>query len=336
MTKFLLRLGVFLTISTAMVYGLDELVSGGLRNLKTGEFGTWSDLYHGRIDADLVIVGSSRAMVHVSPAILSQQLGMSVYNLGNNGQHFPIQRIRFEEYRKFNRKPKWIIQTVDITSLHDRRTAFQYEQFLPWFDHADLVDTISRYEGYQAMDYWIPMYRYRGRGELVTQGISLALGIRTSSYDRDRGYIGRDFAWDETYDNFERTHKSGFVVPVEQTIEFSIEAFLHKQAVAGTTVIMVFTPEYLPAQHLCLNRDNVVSRLKRIAARNRTLFIDYSSDSICKDQSMFYNSQHLNRMGAERFSQDLAKRLIVLQSGFKNPGRSVSPSWTQSPQQDAF
>jgi hypothetical protein len=312
MSRFLKRFFLFLVLSLGIASGADRLISHGLKSLKSGEFGTWSDIYHGRIDSELIVVGSSRAMVHVSPAILSQHLGVSVYNLGHNGQHFPMQRVRFQELLKFNRSPSWVVQTVDITSLHDRQTVFQYEQFLPWFDQSTLIDAVAHYEGFDLFDPWLPMYRYRGRGELALTGLSLALGWMTSDYDRNRGYMGRDLDWDGAFDDFAKLNAGGFNVPIDRAVESSMDEFLAQQTHDGIRWVMVFTPEYRPGQRLCRNRSDVINRLRTIAKRNGAVFLDYSEDPICLDKSLFYNSQHLNRRGAEQFSLNLANRLKTL------------------------
>ncbi len=229
MKRFLSRLFLFLLLFGVLLMLADKLTSYGLRQFMSGEFGTWSDLYHGRINADLVVVGSSRAMVHVSPNILSEKLDLNVYNLGHNGQHFPLQRVRFQEYQQFNSTPRWLIQTVDITSLHDRETVFQYEQFLPWFDRDDLVTAVAHYEGFEEPDRWLPMYRYRGRPELVRTGVGHALGWEKSNSERDRGYIGRDLEWDGTFDKFAKKHKDGYKSGIDATIESSMDTFVQQQ-----------------------------------------------------------------------------------------------------------
>jgi hypothetical protein len=40
------------------------------------------------------------------------------------------------------------------------------------------------------------------------------------------------------------------------------------------------------------------------------LFLDYSSDTICNNKKLFYNSQHLNSKGSEIFTKKLAKDLL--------------------------
>ena len=111
-----------------------------------------------------------------------------------------------------------------------------------------------------------------------------------------------------------KKNSAGYQSKINATIEDSIDEFVKHQTGDGIRFVMVFTPEYEPAQELCLNRNDVVDRLQAIANHHGADFIDYSDHPICKDQSLFYNSQHLNRTGAEQFSADLARQLTELQN----------------------
>lgn len=312
MRQFVFRIGLFWGLFAGIALAADVLVTTGLQEKLDGPFGTWRDIYQGRVDSDLVVVGSSRAMAHVSPEILSERLELSVYNLGFNGYHFPMQEVRFDEFMRYNRKPKIVVLTLDTTNLHDRKTAFQYEQFLPYFRHKTLVEAVSRYEGYRMLDRWLPMYRYRGRGSLVLQGVYLAIGLATSESDRYRGYRGREVEWDGSFDEFAKHNRNGYQIDCDPKVEQRLAQFVAQRKLEGTTTIMVFTPEYKTGQAFCLNRNRVVESLRSIATSNDTPFLDYSDHPICKDRRLFYNSQHLNRSGAERFSKILAERISTI------------------------
>jgi lysophospholipase L1-like esterase len=55
-----------------------------------------------------------------------------------------------------------------------------------------------------------------------------------------------------------------------------------------------------------------VGMIRDIANRHGIQFLDYSSDTMCRDTKYFYNSQHLNTAGAELFSARLAEDLAPL------------------------
>jgi hypothetical protein len=74
-------------------------------------------------------------------------------------------------------------------------------------------------------------------------------------------------------------------------------------------VILTFAPEYSEAQAIESNRGQVFNKFQEIARRYNVPFWDYSQSSFSSNREAFYNSQHLNREGAEAFSADVASRL---------------------------
>ena len=74
-------------------------------------------------------------------------------------------------------------------------------------------------------------------------------------------------------------------------------------------LILAYTPEYIDGQNFISNRSEIVEMFSNYARENDLIFLDYSSDSICLDKSNFYNSMHLNRRGATKFTKKLARDL---------------------------
>lgn len=311
MRVFVSRLAVFGLLFVGFASLLDVTLTSGLRRSKHQPLSTWNQIYGRKIEADLVVSGSSRAYVHVSPAVLEQVTGLRSFNLGLNGYHFPMQETRLREYLAYNRLPRVVVQTLETTTFHSRQDLFQYEQFLPHFDRKNLVKAISGYGGYDPLDRLLPMYRYRGRTDLVLAGLGLWLKPHPD-YDTDRGYRANDWSWDGTFDQFKASNRRGYKVSVEPRVVEMLDAVVADLGQAGIQPVLVFPPEFVEAQKLCINRSEVMGHFKRIASKNAIPFLDYSRHPIARDRKLFYNSQHLNRPGAERFSRALAAELAQL------------------------
>ena len=104
MKRFLKNIGYFVLPIMFLSYAADVFLSSKLKESKThagGEYSTWSDLYKGNLNANILIYGSSRAQVHVSPLIISDSLGRSCYNLGLTGHNFWAQYFRHKELLKY-------------------------------------------------------------------------------------------------------------------------------------------------------------------------------------------------------------------------------------------
>ena len=108
-----LRKGTLLFLLVLMsAYALAYMVDAGLRKSRNSYYASWNDLYNSKINADLLIMGSSRAEFHISPKILDSALSLNTYNLGLSAWHFDMQYARFRMYLQHNLKPRYIIQKI--------------------------------------------------------------------------------------------------------------------------------------------------------------------------------------------------------------------------------
>ena len=79
----------------------------------------------------------------------------------------------------------------------------------------------------------------------------------------------------------------------------------------GIDLIFVYTPEYIDGQSLVKNRNEIFSVYEEILNKHKIPFFNYSNDLISFDKSLFYNSQHLNKKGANKFTEEFSKDLQI-------------------------
>ena len=150
--KILLILVLFIGSYCLIFFAVEK----GLKNSNYLDFEQWNNIYNGSINSEVIILGSSRAWKQVNPAILSDKLNLSCYNLGMDGYQIPMQIKRFEIYSNYNKRPKLVVQILDHFSFTKRSNLFNMDQFLPYFDDTSLVSEIKQYEGYSWPDYYLP------------------------------------------------------------------------------------------------------------------------------------------------------------------------------------
>src|ERR1700675_1996172 len=79
------RIACFFGMITVLVFGLHMMITAGLRHVKTGQYGVSNRMMLGKINAKVIITGSSRALSHFDPRIIEAQTGLTAFNLGRNG-----------------------------------------------------------------------------------------------------------------------------------------------------------------------------------------------------------------------------------------------------------
>lgn len=116
MRKFtvkILMFGLLLLVAATLA---DYALSRQYRHTADYRFAVWNDIIQGGMQNDLIVMGSSRSWVHISPKILDSALNISSYNIGMDGSCIDRQIPRYKMYRRRNAKPKVIVQNVDWNS----------------------------------------------------------------------------------------------------------------------------------------------------------------------------------------------------------------------------
>src|SRR6185503_20666141 len=80
----------------------------------------------------------------------------------------------------------------------------------------------------------------------------------------------------------------------------------------GIRLVLVYSPEYVEAQEFTSNRAEIFEAFRKLATKSGVAFWDYSSVPLTRQRELFYNSQHLNRRGAEAFTSVLAPRIAEM------------------------
>jgi hypothetical protein len=304
MKMFLKRFLIFSGVLLVVFIISDVFITRGLKrsvNRASGEYGVWNDIYNGQVQSDMVVYGSSRAWVHFDPALLSEAFGTSCYNLGIDGHNFSLQNFRHRELLRFNKRPKVIIQSVDIFSFTRYDSLYNFEQFLPYMlFNSHMQEVTSGYGEYNFLDYLVPGIRYRGKKDLVKNAFKMPSDL--GSMKRTNGYKGMEMTWNKDFENV-KNDLTLYEVQTDSSILQEFDDFLRECKTHHTEVILVYSPEHIEGQQFVGNRAEMMQLFSKLANKYKFRFYDYSTDSICYQKKYFYNTQHLNKQGAELFTR---------------------------------
>ncbi|HLN53761.1 MAG TPA: hypothetical protein VK212_08630 [Lentimicrobium sp.] len=313
MKTLLKNTAIFVLPLLIMMFIADRFLSYYLRHSNQNEYSVWNDLYHGNINTDIAIYGSSRAMVHLNPRIFKDSLNLNAYNLGLNGHNFWLQYYRHKELLAHNKAPDVIIHSVDMFTLVKRKDLFQMEQFLPYMLYnRDLEKWIGSYQGFTHYDFNIPLIRFYGQYKAITKAFQTALK-ETPSNDslKYKGFMSKNLIWN---DDLVKARKRfpDFRIQIDKASVELFDKYLMECKQSGIHVILVYSPEYIEGQNFVKNRNEIISMFSVFAAKYNIPFLDYSNDSISFNKSYFYNASHLNGKGAaiftSKFIHDMKRR----------------------------
>ena len=313
MKKFIKHFLLFVAPIVILAYFVDVFISNNLKKcngVAIGEFSTWNDLNEGKINSDIVIYGSSRAWKHLSPKIITQKTNISAYNLGIEGHNFWLQNLRHKILFKKNKKPKLIIFSVDIFTLQKNKDLYNSEQFLPYMLwNNQIEETTISYNGFNRFDYNMPLIRYYGKYKEVVKAVSVFLKPTNNKIKRVNGYQGQNKKWSDDFSKAKLKMKKYKISLDEKTVVL-FEKFLKDMNEEGVKVVFVYTPEYIEGQKFIEGRKELISLYTKYSEQYHVPFYDFSNDAICYRKDFFYNSNHLNKVGAELFTRKFVDTLL--------------------------
>jgi hypothetical protein len=310
MKKFILRLLLFCLAPLPLLYLLQYVVDSGLKKSRYYYYSEWNDMFNGKINADMLILGSSRAWVQVSPKILDSTLHINSYNLGMDGASFKMQYARFKIYMRYNKKPKYILQEVGCTSTLVKTDILPAsQQFLPYLDDSEvwhIVSTASNPLDY--LDRYFPMYKYNNELPLVKEGILSYMG-RGAKSTKYKGYEGQQKAWDSTFHDFLMANPKGMVFSIDPEAIALLREFLTYCHNNDIQVIMFYPPAFIQSVYYIANQKEILKVFNDLSEEFHVPFYNYMYDSLNYTRNNFYNSMHLNKHGSEVFTTMLADTL---------------------------
>ena len=98
MRHFLFKIILYSIFLFSILLIVDFFIQKGLKKSSYHEISKWNEVVQGGIDADILFVGSSRALVHFDPRIIERYTGKSSFNLGLDGSKFESQKLVLDLY----------------------------------------------------------------------------------------------------------------------------------------------------------------------------------------------------------------------------------------------
>ena len=310
MKRFLVHTVVFAAVILALAVVADVMVSCGLRKTERGHFYTMNALMNQKMDADVVILGNSRASTSYHPLILDTILGVNSRNLGVSAQPFGVSYLRWQLYRRNNRKPKLLIVNIDFRDLRKIEKGFENEQYYPYMCDT-LVKPYLNLFGFTWAEKHVPMYRYRGDYKLMAIGIGELLHVHHDHKgDYYKGYYNENTPWDGH--NLDEMIRRGTIWGhCNPKVVEQLENLLIETTRDSIPVVFVYAPVFKRLKDN-LDEEKTRATYQDLSQRYDVPVIDLSVMDFYADSIYFMNGHHLNRRGAELFSIELAHRIDSL------------------------
>jgi hypothetical protein len=253
------------------------------------------------IDADLLVLGSSRAARNVVASELGDLSSVSAFNLGFPGSNIDFHAEILDLVVASGNAPKYLMLVVDPTEvIEDSSINFRFDVLYPYVGHhkvleilcgrGQLDDNFSRLSAvYRVKHAFVEMFRPYN---VFSRGVD---PLNTTDPDGSMPVDGHSVAYERM------TYKDSIVKYSQQRPESpALRArFSHVLSICRQRHIrlfIVFTPNYARPM------EGLVERIRTLAGEE-ILLLDYSGNPEFIRKELYYDVVHLNREGALQLSR---------------------------------
>ena len=243
------------------------------------------------VDADLVVLGNSRAEGGYDTAVMNGMSGLKCLNLGNSGYPFDyVYHIMYENYIKQNKKPKYIIVEVGPWCFFDHVSPIYTIQMLPYINRPEFKFYIDLCPQLSKADKML-LFRYFGKQRKVMEEIVYL----KRPVDRKKE---TKTSWCKDY--FGKPQR---LEQRKSTVEL-FASFLEESKAQGIDVILVCSPLHVDDGLRYFDMDGFWDIVRYCNKGKGFPMVTYQ-DYFGNDTTLFSDPAHLNDAGKRLFTAKL-------------------------------
>jgi len=269
-----------------------------LKNSGDAYIRRWQRFYEQETHADIILIGSSRTLRGINPEIIQRKMKQKVENIAYQGLSLRTFSHFIQDYFIKNKKVKTLILGIDANSLNFIGRISDPYILLPSLPkHSALWDIPQLQYG----KLYKPFAFFQFKQSIYRTW------YRPSSDEEFNGFFPVDEnAYNEVFKDF-KTLKTNINIENTTNDFEKISALVKSHKIQ--TVVVVILPYFEGFWKAIENRNQAVNLLKELSINHKFKYIDLLQCEVSEHQEYFYDPIHLNKNGADRFSEILSDTL---------------------------
>lgn len=252
-------------------------------------------------DADVFVLGSSRARNHFDSEVIGKALGKKVYNAGRGGGGLAFSRFIVDLVHEKSNPELFILQIepLNLMNLSYRTQTLAVADTAPYLDRSEktkeLLYSNSRWCRFKHMSH---AFRFNGQLLFFISDI-----VKKDPFEN--GYVPLHSTADAALldkKQYQRV-RSWSTEPSQQALDDLRETIRLIQA-RGSRVVLVSSPRWRKDHLMPQPHNEIVKLIEQIASEENAPYFNILQEThpVFKDPSLFADSAHLNDKGAKIFS----------------------------------
>ena len=249
---------------------------------------------HRQCDADVVILGSSRAKHHYVPSIITDSLGLSCYNLGGNGKNIYYQYANMQLLLTHH-TPKIVI--YDCFSVDVQKADFKYDfgslsDLYPIYGRNNNVDTLIELQGMQYVSRIKCSHLFRYNSRFIEYLTSHQSG-NNQGYEPLSGEYNKDLSIH--YENENLVKDETKIAYMQKLIDICKDRNIQ--------IVFSVSPRYV-LNEIDAPMTKKYECVSTLCRENSVPFLYYELDNtFLSNGKLFRDVGHLNDKGARQFTK---------------------------------
>lgn len=252
-------------------------------------------------NAEIIILGSSRASHHYIPQIFEDSLDMSCYNTGRDGNFLLFNYAIFKSIlKRYN--PKLIILDINTSDLyHTDRTYDGLASLLPYyFEKPELKNIIELKSEAEKYKMWSATYPFNSTIIAVSKG-----NLGSYNDNKLKGYLPL-YGTTVFQNNTPMNTESNLEFDTNKLSTLDSMAFICAQK--KIRFIVVQSPRYVNESQ---EKENF--KINSILKKYETPYWNLVNDTLFnKNPNLFKDGAHLNNTGAEVFTRIIISKMLKM------------------------
>ena len=269
-----------------------------------------------------IFMGSSRMLHYVDPRIIDSVCKTTSYNLGIDGLRITEMRMLLRICIEVHKIPRMLILNVDPSSFDTKTPVWSFTDLLSYARRDTVVyDAMAGVQDVYACKWKYPFYRLQN---LMSVNDGFKVDALYESEEKMRRQLAAVNEQDQCvvlpdgfspcYFPYKESYFSGFNEKYQQKGFDLLRDVIALCRQKGIQIVLVTTPMYKDYRNVFLNAGYLLSRVKMAADSMGVPYYNMIDDSLFSGKENFYNFVHLNGLGAEKFSYQLADILHRIDS----------------------
>ena len=296
--KILFAIAGFIVCFLILDFGIGRFLDWAIKQMPSeGERVAKSEYVMNKVDADFIVIGSSRAEAHYDSKVIKEAFPeYSVFNCGVDGQLFYYINTSFNALMD-RYTPKVVVWDVQLKDLVDD-TPENLSMLYPYYYSNDSVRTLlDSKDNTLKLMLWNNCYRYNGTASRILRAMRMSesekMGFSAhESGDKSRKIGGEDIC----------LKKQKLVDDKVALLTSTIKRAKEK----GIVLIFCVSPMYVNIE----GESGTIECLRNLSEQFDVPFVDDSQLSeFIRHESYWYDGGHLNAKGAKEFTGILISQI---------------------------